>query len=264
MIEGEIASPVAEPIATPAPEETVTQEQPEPAPEKTFTQAELEEILEKRIARERRKLEKLERQRDVELEVQRRLAEMQAQQAPKSDGPPKREDFESLEDYLEAKADWKVEQKLSEAERRRQEAEAVREAENRQRQYTETWEQRASKAAETYPDFDEVVTRNEDLPITPVMAQAIQGAENGTDVAYHLGKNPKEAARIASLDPVLQVYELGRLSTALQKPAEKPVSQAAPPIEPVRSGRSSRNDIYEDGISVEEYIKRRKAQLKAG
>ena len=248
---------------TPAPAETVEQEQPEPAPEKTFTQAELDEILEKRIARERRKLEKLERQRDVEAEVQRRLAEMQAQQTT-SDGPPKREDFESLEDYLEAKADWKVEQKLKDADSRRQAQEAEREAHERQRRSVETWEQRAAKAAETYPDFDEVVTRNEELPITPVMAQAIQGAENGTEVAYHLGKNPKEAARIANLDPVLQVYELGRLSVALQTPEAKPVSKAAPPIEPVRAGRSSRNDIYEDGLSVEEYIKRRKAQSKAG
>lgn len=73
-MEGEsLLSPVAAPVTNAAEAPVVTDQQDEPAnqPEKTFTQAELDEIVEKRLARERRKAERIERQREIE-EAERR------------------------------------------------------------------------------------------------------------------------------------------------------------------------------------------------
>lgn len=259
LVEGVQPTPAGEPIPAPTPDETVNQDQSEPAPERTFTQAELDEIVNKRLAREHRKLEKLEREAEIARAVQQDREQRSQPQA--SNDPPQRENFDSYEDYLEARSDWKVEQKLSEREAQIQEERVAIEAQARLAEQTRTWEERAEKAAEKYADFADVVTNNDDLPISPVMAQAIRGNEAGIDVAYHLGKNPSEAARIAKLDPVSQVFELGRLSASL--PAAKPVSKATPPLETVSGSRSqTRGSIDEPGISTEEYIRRRNAQLK--
>lgn len=256
MTEADDAIPEAVPENTvTAPVETAQQDQPDTTPDKTFTQAELDELIEKRLARERRKLERIERQREIE-EAERRGRES-AQAKPQDDAPPKREDFDSLEDYLEAKADWKVEQKLRERDAKTEEIERQREAKNRAEQLDRTWEERARTAAQRFADFHDVVTHNEDLTVTPAMAAAIKATENGIDIAYHLGKNPAEAERIASLDPVAQVWELGKLAATL---TTKPVSKAPPPVEPVKAGRSASNDLYDPNLSTEQFIRLRNKQ----
>lgn len=264
-MEGEsLLNPVAAPDTNAATAPVVTEQRDEPAnqPEKTFTQAELDEIVEKRLARERRKIERIERQREIEdAERRGRESALQQNQSPQNDGPPKREDFESLEDYLEAKADWKVEQKLAERERAQSEKAREQEAAKRHQEVESTWSERVEKAHETYADFDDVVVRNSDLAISDTMAAAIKASEDGVDLAYYLGKNPGEAARIAKLGAVAQVLELGRLS-ATMKAQEKPVSKAAPPVEPVRGQSRSERSIYDaDQMTTEQWIKMRNKQI---
>ena len=263
-MEGEsLLSPVAAPVTNAAEAPAVTDQQDEPAnqPEKTFTQADLDEIVEKRLARERRKAERIERQREIEEAERRGRESAQRQQQQPEAGPPKREDFESLEDYLEAKADWKVEQKLAERERAQSEKAREQEAAKRHQEVESTWSERVEKAHETYADFDDVVVRNSDLAISDTMAAAIKASEDGVDLAYYLGKNPGEAARIAKLGAVAQVLELGRLS-ATMKAQEKPVSKAAPPVEPVRGQSRSERSIYDaDQMTTEQWIKMRNKQI---
>lgn len=256
MIEGDNAEqPEIVPANTmTAPVETDQQEQPDTTPEKTFTQAELDELIEKRLARERRKFDRERHQREVE-EAERRGRE--SAQQPQTDAQPKREDFDSLEDYLDAKADWKVEQKLRERDAKAQATERQRETRTQVEQNDRAWQERAAKAGERYADFEDVVFGNEDLEISPAMAAAIKVTENGVDIAYHLGKNPAEASRIAKLDPVAQVWELGKLSATLNT---KPVSKAPPPVEPVKAGRSASNDLYDPNLSTEQFIKLRNKQ----
>lgn len=260
-----LLNPVAAPDinAAAAPVVTEQQEEPESKPERTFTQQELDEAIEKRLARERRKLERIERQREIE-EAERRGRESATRQTqqPANDGPPKREDFDSLEDYIEARADWKVESKL--AETRRKEAEEATQRDHRKRidDTERTWAERVEKAQDAYPDFEDVVVNNRDLVISDAMAIAIKSTEHGIDLAYQLGKNPDEAARIAKLDPVAQVFELGRLAASTAKPAERPVSKAAPPVEPVRGQSRSEQSIYDaDEMTTEQWIKMRNKQI---
>ena len=253
--------PAADLNAAPEPASTVEQDTPETAPEKTFTQAELDEIVEKRLSRERRKLEKFERQHEIDQRVAAELAQRERQQQPPINDAPKRENFESLEEYLEAKADWKVEQKLRERDAEYEARDRQRQAQAHAETLEQSWRQRVDKAAEQYKDFADVVLRNDDLPITQVMGQAIRSTDNVTDLAYFLGKNPEEAERISTLDAVNQVFELGRISATL-KTDPKPISKAAPPIEPVKGGRSGTNDIYDPSLSFEQYKRLREAQLK--
>ena len=208
----EVPAPELEATAAVEPVENETpEEQPvEQEATKTFTQEELDAIVGKRLAREQRKWER---------EQAQRLAEQQARQQPVDLAP---EQFETYEDYADALAERKAEELL-----------ARREAERQQRALLEAYHDREETARDKYDDF-EMVAYNPDLPVTEAMAEAIQASEVGPDVLYHLGANPKEAARISRLRPILQAREIGKIEAQLgAAPPIKKTSNAPAPIAPV-------------------------------
>ncbi len=148
--------------------------------------------------------------------------------------------FKTYDEYVEALTDWKLEKKEA------------------QRVLNET----VMKAEAKYPDFKKVAF-NPDLAITPAMSQVIRTSESGVDVAYHLGKNPAEAARIAQLPPIAQVRELGRieerLSTQTKQPAEvKRISAAPAPPRTITGGTAVEKNP--ENMSFEEYSAWRSGQ----
>lgn len=115
----------------------------------------------------------------------------------------------------------------------------------------EAYQARVEIAAQKYSDYAEVVG-NPSLPITPAMAEAIMDSEVGPDVAYFLGKNPKEAARISQLNPVSQARELGRLEAIVSTQRQTP-KPAAAPVQPV-GARSAPVRKDPTKMSMAEYI----------
>lgn len=191
----------------PAPiqEETAAPEAEAQPEEKKFSQAELDEVLNKRLARERRKIER---------EVSARVAPQMAPVDPAQ--------FQTTEAYVEALAESKAEQK----------AQQIIQRKEQEKVYGSFFE-KEDEAAEQYPDYH-AVTRS--IPLTDETLAAAMSSENSTDVLYHLGKNPKEAARIASLPPYLQGMEVGKLSARLIAPPKPTqVSKAPAPVSPVGS-----------------------------
>jgi hypothetical protein len=206
-------TPAPDPTVTATPEPAVTQpEGQDPEPAKTFTQEELDAAIGKRLAREQRKWER---------EQAQRLAEDRARQQPLPN-PPAPDDFQSADAYAEALA-----------ERKAQEIVARREAANQQAQLLSSYQEKEEGARERYDDFEQVAY-NPSLPVTDVMAQTIQSSDNGPDIIYHLGSNPKEAARIAALPQFLQAKEIGKIEAKLAAtPPVKKTSTAPAPISPV-------------------------------
>jgi hypothetical protein len=204
--------PVPEQAATAAPEPVVTpEEKPVEAP-RTFTQEELDAAISKRLAREQRKWER----------------ERQAQPAAPVNVPPP-EQFETVEAYAEARAVALLEQ---------------REQQKQQSEIVEKYHEREEEARGKYDDFEQVAY-NPNLPITAVMASTIQSSDVGPDVAYFLGANPKEAARISKLAPYLQAKEIGRIEAKLaDAPPVKKVSSAPAPFAPV-TARSSNAPAFD-------------------
>jgi hypothetical protein len=116
-----------------------------------------------------------------------------------------------------------------------------------QRMQVETlsaYHEREEVATERYADFKQVAY-GDHVRITQVMADTIRSSEAGPDVAYYLGSNPAEAAKIADLPPFLQAKEIGRLEAKMMaNPPVKRSTSAPPPIAPVtaRGGSSSAYD----------------------
>jgi len=226
----EVQQPLAEVDSAPAPEVTATQEAiqtPEVAdeakePSRVFTQEELDAAIGKRLAREQRKWEREQTQRQAEAQTLRAPANV-----------PPVDQFESPEAYADALAYQKAEQLLAQREEARQQSAIL-----------ETYHEKEEEARSKYDDFEQVAY-NPKLPITNVMAQTIQASDIGPEVAYYLGANPKEADRISRLAPFVQAKEIGRIEAKLATdPPVKRTTSAPAPISPV-TARSTGSPAYD-------------------
>jgi len=202
--------PVPEQEATAAPAtEVQTPETPEVST-KTFSQEELDAAIGKRLAREQRKWEREQAQRQVETQVLRSAPTASADQ------------FESTEAYTEALALQKAEELI-----------AKREAAKQHSQILESYQEREEAARDKYDDFEQVAY-NPKLPVTNVMAETIQSSDIGPELAYYLGSNPKDAERISRMTPLGQAKEIGKIEAKLAaEPPVKRTTSAPAPISPV-------------------------------
>lgn len=202
------------------PEEIKPTEPEESKPAKVFTQEEVDKIVEKRLARQARQLQRTQPQAPAEIEG------LSVDQ------------FESPEEYARALAEKIVEQNQQ-----------VQEQQKLNEQHFE----REEVARDKYDDYDTVVY-NPKLAITNEMAQTIRASDLGPEIAYYLGSNPNEASRIAKLPAFLQAKEIGRLEQKLGSapPPVKSVSKAPDPIKPIQP-RSIDNGVVDttDPRSVE-------------
>ena len=118
-----------------------------------------------------------------------------------------------------------------------------------------SWQDKCDDAADKYADYDDVIN-NPKAPISPVMAQTIMLDNNGAEVAYHLGKNPNEAARIAALPFAQQVTEIATLSGTFTNNN----SDAPDPIEVPRGGTDGYAGKDPEKMSPSEYRDWRRQQ----
>lgn len=113
-----------------------------------------------------------------------------------------------------------------------------------------------NEARSRWTDYD-VVARNPNVPITADMAEIIKESELGPDLAYHFGKNPAEAARLAQLSGKSLAREIGRLEARLSAPKASAKVPSAPvrPINGIAAGGSK----DPGAMSMAEYAAWRKA-----
>jgi len=223
----EVQQNLAEVDSAPAPEVTTTPEtevQMSETPEvvaKTFSQEELDAAIGKRLAREQRKWEREQANRQSEQQVMKAAPTASVDQ------------YESPEAYAEALAYQKAEELI-----------AKREAAKQQSAVLESYHDREEEARSKYDDFEQVAY-NPKLPITNVMAETIQSSDIGPELAYYLGSNPKEADRISRMTPLVQAKEIGKIEAKLASdPPVKRTTSAPAPISPV-TARSTGSPAYD-------------------
>ena len=284
------APPSAEPQPAPEPahtesEEPALSESVEPAPEPVEEAAPPEPrgvgkalaAKDAAIAAARAEAAEARRQTEATLKAMEALAARiqappEAIPAEPVDTRPSREQFNSPDEYDTALVEWagRASARAAEAHLEKQAADRVRaeEAKAQQAKAQEEnnkivldWNEKKAKALEELYDYTEVAERH-DLSITQDMAQAIVHSPNGPHIAYHLGKNPEEATRIAKLPPAQQLFEIGSISARLAAPKAN-VSKAPDPIRPVRSSVSSAVAKTPDEMSMEEYAAWRQPRLEA-
>ena len=207
-VENLAVTSVPETEATAAPKTVV--ETPEVVEAKSFSQEEMDAAIGKRLAREQRKWEREQSNRQSEQQTLRAPANLSIDQ------------FESTEAYADSLALQKAEELI-----------AKREAAKRNSQVLESYHDLEEEARSKYDDFEQVAY-NPKLTITTSMAETIQSSDIGPELAYYLGSNPKDAERISRMTPLGQAREIGRIEAKLvSEPPTKKTTSAPQPISPV-------------------------------
>lgn len=230
--------------------EETTEEAPAEPPKKQSkgVQKRLDEITRLRYEAERR----AEQERQERLYWQQKAMGETKPSVPAN--KPSVDQYQSYEEYLEALSDWKVEQRLTSerAERER------RSREESQRTKAMTYKERVEKARDKYEDYEQIAHGQHWTP-SEAMTEAILESEMGPDIAYYLGNNPDEAARIARLSPASQHRELGKLEAKLSAPPQTKPTKAPPPIEPAGSRAKAEKAPHE--MSPQEFAEWRKKYI---
>ena len=224
-----------------------------------------EQVSPAKARRERRKAE-MDRLR-TEAEQARKEAEDLRRQLQESGGTadpaPKREEFKDYEEWQAALAAHKVMSQLSARERAKLEGQskereaALEKLSQQERQVlAQNWADQETEARTRYADYD-AVARNPSVPITEAMVQVMVQSEMGPDIAYYLGSNPAEAARIARMQPLEMARQMGMIEARVSLPRAPKQTQAPDPVSPVKpKARASRDPAK---MTMDEYIAARKS-----
>lgn len=246
---------------TPEGAETAAEPAKEGKPDQTPPWAKREITIERNKRREaEQRAEEAARRLDQALRaLQTRTPQPEPAATETTEARPQRAQYDDPDRYDEALIAWSARESakatLREDESRRS-AQAQRDAEDSLRS---TYRDRREKALAELPDFVEVA-ESPNLQITQAMAGAIMASTEGPKLAYHLGKNPTEAARIATLPPAMQLVEMGMLAATLKAQA-RPVSNAPEPHRPI-GARASAEPKSPHEESMEEYAARRNREIR--
>ena len=204
-----------------------------------------------------------------ELTQQRRAleaqnAELQAklEQAakPPSEKAPSRDDFDSFEDWTDARAAYVARQEF-----RKQSEQAARAYQEQKQRETQTaaqleWEARSDAAFEKHDDYG-AMFEAVGTSITQDVARAIREADAGPDVVYYLGKNPKELDRVKSLTGTKAALAIGKLEERLALEAKARKSAAPTPISRSRTTGSTGTNALSDEADIKAWMKARNKQV---
>ena len=180
------------------------------------------------------------------------LEQMRAQLAPKQK-EPQMSDFDTFDDYTEALAEYKFNQK---AQAQQQQASQQQQAQK----VAQDWQSKVEKVRAVAPDFDEAFANVAEITFAQSTLDAVAGHEKGAEIAYLLGKNVGEAYRIAALPPYQQLMAIGELAARTNVPKPKTVSTAPAPVKPVGSSSGGKKSVNE--MSDKEFNEWRANQIK--
>lgn len=149
---------------------------------------------------------------------------------PYAEPRPKLDDFDTIEGYTDAIAEWsaaksayETEQRIEAKLERRSKRSAAQTEEERQAEATNRalteHQGRINEFRKVVSDFDDVARRAiaRGLPMTPTMNAHFIHSDMGPALMYHLATHEEECLELASLPPARQIARLGRLEERLER-----------------------------------------------
>lgn len=235
-------------------------------------------------------------------DYERRIAEQDAELArlrtatPKTDQPPAPkttpapapEKFESwdtystahpdasYDDYIDARADFRFEQRQQAIQRDQQQAQRAQAVETTQRTFVE----RMQKLTETDPEFvngihpgllalrpTHALTAGESPTVHNAIADHIMRSDLGPQMLKHFTDHPEDYAEIAALPPQDFFIRMGKLEAALERPQAgasdpKPVSRMAPPATTLGTRASTPVDEEDAAVGSKDFSRFKELQLQ--
>lgn len=174
--------------------------------------------------------------------------------------PPRRDEFDDPDEFTAALAEHRFAQrtkqeKQADIDDRKAEVEATR------KEADETlalaFNERIEEFVAQAPDYWDVVDKT--LPISDATARELMQSELGPQVAYWLGKNRAEAARLARVtDPIEVARAVARVEARLTASPPRRTTQAPAPVSSIARGAGTTPAFDPEKASMEEYVAWRK------
>ena len=232
-----------------------TTEGEEEKPKLSRTQNAKQRLRRKLIESEAEKQQLLERTRQQE----ERLATLEEKIQGVINPPPTRPnrvDFETEEDYEDSLFEWRDTTKSQSQPVKPEPAQKPTDNPlNIAPDVRKNWDDQMEVASDKYDDFEDVLFSIPKEAMSDPMTLAIMESDTAGEIAYFLGNNPDEAARIAKLGMVSQVKEIDKLGNRFKSKA----TNAPEPVTPVKGADSPVKDISK--MSPTEYRDYRRAQM---
>lgn len=174
-----------------------------------------------------------------------------------SSDKPKFSDYNDVEAFAEAMADWKIESKLSE-----------REQKTRVDKVHNSYQDKVKEFVKTTPDFHAVLEEANDVDMCAEILNTVMESDIGPQIAYYLGSNIDEVERINDLPAHKRLIALGKLEAKLEgqstKVVDKKVISKAPSPGKVLSGGAvvKSKSLDDPTLSSADWIKLRNSQTK--
>lgn len=210
---------------------------------KTFTQAELDNIVQREKAKAEAKAS-----RKVEQTYREMLDRVPQRQQEQQQRPaePKREQFASDADWIDAKVERKLAERDAQSNSVRQQQQHAAIVQKSENLYAQ---------AEKVPGFDREAF--EELPLTPLIANALIESDVAPKLMAYMAANPGEVERISKLSEARQGVELGKLELKVSAAPVK-TSKAPAPISPIGGGKGSGQSLQ--SASMDDYYAMRMKQ----
>ena len=247
-------------------------------------EARMRQALAQRAEAERR-LEDERRERQALAERLERLEQAvrpaQAQQQPQRPaGKPQAADYNTHEEWVEALADWKLEQRLTERDRQQQEEAQLSQQDEQIGRFNSSFVERVQKAKEADPEVlnridprllqlqtpEQAVESGRGIGPGEVMTDLIRRSEYPVEMYLYLTEHEDAVVRLLKTNnPVELAIEFGRMEARVageqeKRPATRPqtVSNAPPPLTPLKtSSAEGEADPYASGreVSFDEHMR---------
>lgn len=202
----------------------------------------------------------------------RRRIQAQPQAQGEDDPEPKEENFEVYRDFVKAQSRWEARQEFKAAMEAQQEAARRVEISRQMEKARETFSTRLQEAGgQEFLDkiSPDVLNISSDTPL----GVAIRDSEMAPKVMEYLTEHPEAFQALSGLHPAHVFREIGKIEGKLEgvasagsapqaKPVNPAVSKAKPPVRPV-SGMASQGSELSDDTPFEEFVARRRAQMRA-
>lgn len=210
-------------------------EEAKPEPKEVTAADELEK-LRRAKARDDRRIGKLTAQKYQAMkeaeELRARLSANEPKPTANPTGEPKESDFQTYAEYIEARAEWKMEQKLAERDSKQQQSQRSSQEQQWVAEREHYVAQKAQELIKTNPEVMAVIEEHADLAdeFPPHIQKALLEADNAPLAFYNLAQAGKleELATMSELDAKVEI-RLAQLSQP-----SKPKTNAPAPLTPAR------------------------------
>lgn len=196
--------------------------------------------------------DKYEAQRKAELAEEKLKKLLEADSSDDVSGKPNADDYDTYDEYLEKLVDWRAGKAAEKSERHEKLKEQAESEADREVTLNGIAANLQQAGMAKHDDFMATVQAT---PINDDMLMVIGDSEVGADIAYYLGKNPDQAAHIASLSPVQMGRAIAIIEQEVSRSAPAQVQKPAATVEKVKG--SAKPDTDPENLPIDEWMRLR-------